>query len=251
MIGKVSNVKIVSSFKNKSKTYNRILSRKTHGFIYKLEGYTDYTLNGKTLRASAGDVAFLPKGSCYDYSSNNSTYASINFEADMEDAQFAIYSLRDFAGAHSMFEGFSEIWNFGNESDRYNCMSELYSLLSFISRIDSLGSEDKESSRILEPALNYLKENIFDTKLKVSTLHRLCGISDTYFRRLFTARFDMTPQKYITKERLSRARLIIESGDYENISSISETIGFIDPLYFSKAFKKQYGFPPSKLLEQF
>lgn len=249
MIGNISNVKIVSSFKNKSKAYNKIMSRKTHGFIFKLEGFTEYTIKEKKLRANAGDLIFLPKGSCYEYVSNSSIYTSINFEADIDDPEIAIYSLRDFAGAYSMLRGFSEIWNFGNESDRYKCISDFYSLLSYISRIEHSESEDEETYRIIEPALNYLRTHIFDQNLKISNLHRLCGISDTYFRRLFSLRFDMTPQKYVTSERLSRARLIIESGDYDSISSVSQSIGFTDPLYFSKAFRKHYGFPPSGLVE--
>ena len=247
MIGNISNVKIVSSFKNKSKAYNSVPSRNTHGFIFKLEGFTEYTVDGKKLITKAGDLIFLPKGSCYEYVSNSSIYTSINFEADIEEPTVAIYSLRDFAGAYSMFEGFSEIWNFGNESDRYKCLSDFYSLLYYISRIDHAQSEEKESYRIIEPALKYLRGHIFDQNLKVSTLHHLCGVSDTYFRRLFSLRFNMTPQKYVTRERLSRARLIIESGDYDNLSSVSQSIGFADPLYFSKAFRMHYGFPPSEL----
>ena len=249
MIGNISNVNIVSSFKNKSRDYYRILSRKTHGFIFKLEGFTEYTVDGKKLRAEAGDLIFLPKGSAYEYVSNSSIYTSINFEADIEKSEITIYSLRDFAGAFSMLEGFSEIWNFGNESDRYKCLSDFYSLLSYISRIDHAQSEDKESYRIIDPALKYLKGHIFDQNLKVSALHHLCGVSDTYFRRLFSSRFNMTPQKYVTRERLSRARLIIESGDYDNLGSVAQSIGFSDPLYFSKAFRKHYGFPPSELCE--
>lgn len=249
MIGKVSNVKIVSSFKNKSKAYNSITSRKTHGFIFKLAGFTEYTVDGKKLRAEAGDLIFLPKGACYEYFSNSSIYTSINFEADIEDPDVEIYSLRDFPGAFSMLGGFSEIWNFGNESDRYKCLSDFYSLLSYISRIEHSKSEEKECYRTIEPALKYLRAHIFDQDLKISELHHLCGVSDTYFRRLFSSKFNMTPQKYITRERLSRARLIIESGDFDNLSSVSQSIGFTDPLYFSKAFRKHYGFPPSELLE--
>ena len=249
MIGNISNVKIVSSFKNKSKAYNKIQSRKTHGFIYKLDGATVYNINEKKIRVSEGNMIFLPKGACYDYVSDNSSYTSINFEADIDDPKVSIYSLQDFTGANSMFVTFSEIWNLGNESDKYKCISDFYALLSYISRIDHSESEEKGKYCIIEPALNYLRKHIFDQDLKISYLHRLCGISDTYFRRLFSLKFNMNTQKYVTKARLSRAKLIIESGDYDNLSSVAYSVGFVDPLYFSKAFKKHYGFPPSELVE--
>jgi two-component system response regulator YesN len=148
-----------------------------------------------------------------------------------------------------MFEGFSETWNFGNQADKFKCLSDFYNLLSYISRIDHSSREDAGNFKLIEPALEYMREHIYDSSLKIESLHRLCGISDTYFRKIFISRFDMTPQKYVTKERLARARLIIESGDYDTVSSVSESVGYIDPLYFSKAFRKQYGFPPTCICE--
>ena len=40
---------------------------------------------------------------------------------------------------------------------------------------------------------------------------------------------------------------ILESGDYDSIAEVSELVGYSDPLYFSKAFKKIYGFSPSNI----
>ena len=245
MIGNISDVKIISSIKNKSSPYKKIPGRKLHGLVYRLEGFAEYTVNGEVFRVQEGDIAFLPKGSSYDLSSHNSTYVSINFDAYIENSSLAVYSLKDYVGAHSMFMGFSEIWNFGNLSDRYKCLSDFYELLSYIARIEHSTNAISGSGKLLEPALEYLKKHIFDPELKLTTLHNLCGISDTYFRRLFIQRFAMTPQKYITAERLSRARLVIESGDYDTISSVAESVGYVDPLYFSKAFRKAYGHPPS------
>ena len=249
MIGNISDVKIISSFKNKSSPYKKIQSRTTHGLIFRLEGFAEYSVNGEIFRANKGDVAFLPKGTCYDFISNNSTYTSINFEANIENPQIAIYSLKDYVGAYSMFQRFSETWNFGNQSDKYKCLSDFYDLLSYISRIEHFNSAERENYRILEPALKYLRSHIYDSELKIESLHHLCGISDTYFRKIFTARFAMTPQKYVTKERLARARLIIESGDYDTLRTVSESVGYVDPLYFSKAFRKQYGFSPSAVCD--
>ena len=59
----------------------------------------------------------------------------------------------------------------------------------------------------------------------------------------------MPPKEYVLKERLTHARFIIESGDFDSIKSVAEAVGFSDPLYFSKAFKKLYGFPPSGVWE--
>ncbi len=55
----------------------------------------------------------------------------------------------------------------------------------------------------------------------------------------------MTPQEYVAKGRISHAKSIIESGDFESIKEVSELVGYNAPLYFSKAFRKIYGISPS------
>ncbi len=252
MIGYVENVRIISSFHTRSKPYGKIDERKTHGFIYRIKGFVDYTINGKLLRVNEGEVVFLPKGLRYEYVTNEheeNIYTSVNFDADITDMEISVYSLKDFPGAANMLEGFSSAWRFGNSAEKYKCLSGFYDLLSYISRIDHLGNPEKENYRIISPAVEYLKEHIYDIDFKVEKLHFLCGISDTYFRKLFKSIFAMTPQEYVLKERLTQANLIIESGDYDIIKSVAESVGYSDPLYFSKAFRKRYGFPPSSINE--
>ena len=55
----------------------------------------------------------------------------------------------------------------------------------------------------------------------------------------------MTPKEYVSAQRISHARSIIESGDYSGIREVAGMVGFSDPLYFSKAFKGVYGICPS------
>ena len=117
MLGNISDIKIVSSINTKSKPYKKIQSRTVHGFVFRHTGFAEYRTNDGTFRSNEGDVAFLPKGSCYDLFSSNSFYTSINFEANIENPKIGIYCLKDYAGAYSMFKGFSEIWNFGNQAE--------------------------------------------------------------------------------------------------------------------------------------
>ena len=56
----------------------------------------------------------------------------------------------------------------------------------------------------------------------------------------------MNPKEYVLRERITHAKSILESGDYDSISEIALSVGYNDALYFSKAFKKFYGFSPSK-----
>lgn len=55
----------------------------------------------------------------------------------------------------------------------------------------------------------------------------------------------MNPQDYITAKRLFHAKSILDSGDFDSIREIALSVGYSDPLYFSKVFKKRYGVSPS------
>ncbi len=241
-------MKIISSFHKTSKLYGKIESRATHGFIFKIKGSTEYLIDGKRFVIHEGDTIFLPKGSSYEYraSDQDSYYTSINFEASFENPQTAIYSFFDFYGANYITESFSELWKFGSEADKFKCLSIFYDFLSYIIRLDALKHEDKIKYDIIKPAIEYLKANIYDGALKTEELHFLCGISDTYFRKIFKSRFNMNPKEYLLYERITHAKSIIESGDFDSIKEVALSVGFNDALYFSKAFKNLYGFPPSR-----
>lgn len=249
MFDYLENLSIVSSFHQGSKTYGKIENRKSHGFVFKISGYTEYAFGDKRIRVNAGEMIFLPKGASYTYTTHpqGTLYTSINFEADFDNREISVYSLDDFYGYNYISRSFTERWRFGDLSDKFKCISIFYDLLSYVSKIEHLRSMDKRKYSIIDPAVEYLKKHIYSSNFKIEKLHRLCGISDTYFRAIFMKRFHMTPQEYVVAERISYAKSIIESGDYETIREVSELVGYNDPLYFSKAFKKVYGFSPSTL----
>ena len=250
MFDYMENLKIISSFHKESKTFGKIESRKNHGFIFKIKGYADYFFEDKSLRVNEGEMIFLPKGSSYEYRTytrEGNLYTSINFEADFDNREVRVYSLDDFYAANYITQSFSELWRFGDLSDKYKCISIFYDLMSYISRIEHLCSLDKRKHSLIDPAVEYLKKHIYNSAFKINKLHRLCGISDTYFRKIFMERFNMTPQEYVVAERMSYAKSIIESGDYETIKEVSELVGYNDQLHFSKTFKKYYGYSPSNI----
>ncbi len=252
MFDNMENLKIISSFHKQSKVFGKVENRQTHGFIIKIKGHTDYIIKGGNIGISEGELIFLPKGSCYEYKSDpnqENTYTSINFQAELENPQIGVYSVADFYDAEFLYQSFSELWRFGNSSDKYKCMSVFYNLISYISKIEHMESSQKRKSGLIDPAVEYLKKHIYENDFKTEKLHHLCGISDTYFRKIFMLRFNMTPQEYIIVKRLSHAKAILESGDYDTIREVAESVGYSDPLYFGKAFKKIYGFAPSNVNE--
>jgi AraC-like DNA-binding protein len=60
---------------------------------------------------------------------------------------------------------------------------------------------------------------------------------------------NLSGNEFIKNIRLKKAVQLLETQNY-NIAEIAYKVGFSDPSYFSKIFKKQYGKSPSEYFEK-
>ena len=67
----------------------------------------------------------------------------------------------------------------------------------------------------------------------------------SYLTRLFKKYATINPNKYITKLRMEKASSLLINRDL-SIEQISVLVGYKNPFYFSKEFKRYYGVPPTK-----
>ena len=51
--------------------------------------------------------------------------------------------------------------------------------------------------------------------------------------------------QYLLERRMANAQMLLETTSY-NITEISALVGYDNPLYFSRVFKKQKGISPSE-----
>ena len=69
-------------------------------------------------------------------------------------------------------------------------------------------------------------------------------MSTSWFIRGFKEYTGFTPMQYILSVRIANAQGLLETTDY-NVSEISRIVGYDNPLYFSRIFRKQCGVSPS------
>lgn len=95
----------------------------------------------------------------------------------------------------------------------------------------------------IEQAVHYFHENLASPIL-IDDYAQSCHMSTCWFIRSFKQQMGMPPLQYLTSIRINRAKELLK--DTENtISEISLMVGFDNPLYFSKLFKKQTGQSPT------
>jgi AraC-like DNA-binding protein len=115
----------------------------------------------------------------------------------------------------------------------------------------STGAEtamDSQDQRILKRAVEVVEENISDPAFSVEKMAREMGMSRTNMHRKIKAITGFPPNELIRSIRLRKAALMLLH-QTDTVSQISLTVGFEDHSYFSKAFKKQFGVPPSEYFQ--
>lgn len=70
-------------------------------------------------------------------------------------------------------------------------------------------------------------------------------LSTSWFIRSFKRYNSVTPMQYILNLRITNAKTLLRTTTY-SVSEVAAIVGYNNPLYFSRLFKKQTGLPPSE-----
>ena len=248
MFHDIENLKITSVNKGVSQRRATVSNRKSNTFVLRMSGKVRYTFQERSIENSYGEIIFLPAGSSYFYealTSSDCEFIAVSFDGKLTKAVPSCYPLEGFWDSTEFISNMYDLWKFGGQSEHYRCYSIFYNLLSYLQFLENQSYMDKNKLGIISPAISYLRTHIYDCNLNVEMLYELCGVSGTYFRKLFQLKYGVSPQKYILKKRLSYAKSILDNGEFRSIAEVASTVGYSDPLYFSRAFKKKYGVSPS------
>ncbi|RCW88045.1 AraC family two component transcriptional regulator [Halanaerobium sp. DL-01] len=109
-------------------------------------------------------------------------------------------------------------------------------------KIDNMGEEFKE--KIIYDGVKYVQSN-YSEDISLCEAAKAANLSTHYFSRLFKKEMGCTFKEYITRLRMEEAKRKLNKTD-TNIGSIAKEVGYSEPSYFSKVFKKYEGVSPSE-----
>ena len=99
--------------------------------------------------------------------------------------------------------------------------------------------------QFMTKVLKVIGEHISEESFKIEELGTEVGMSRTQFYRKLKAITGMPASTYLRTVRLTRAKKMIEKNQ-GNISEIAYSLGFSSPSYFTKCFRKEFGYPPTQ-----
>ena len=102
---------------------------------------------------------------------------------------------------------------------------------------------DTEMSMLIEYATQYFHEN-FNQNIVIEDYAREHNVTPHWFSQNFKKITKSTPMQYIISLRIKSAMNLLENTDY-SIVQVAEAVGYDNPLYFSRIFKKNTGMSPS------
>lgn len=206
---------------------------------FRMCGTGDFEIGAKRLITNPGDVLFLPADTPYKvkYSVSESIVVHLNCCNYTEPENICFVNSSEIA---IRFRRLLEFWNQCHSVNQ--AKSIIYEIL------EKMANNQKASisDTAVENGVRYMNAYFCDPKLDIETVCSAAFISVSSLQRAFAKQFGMSPKQYLIRLRMNRALELLAENAL-SVKEISLVCGFSDEKYFSRAFKKKYGYPPSQL----
>ncbi|SEK03947.1 AraC family transcriptional regulator [Paenibacillus polymyxa] len=152
-----------------------------------------------------------------------------------------------FEGEHLIYQYLQQM----NESSGYHKAREtrlaglLYSMLSELIEFSPAtfsGQKEGRAEIYVEKVKDFIEMN-YAQKITIEHIANFIGLNRSYLCSLFKQRVNTSIQDYLIRYRINKACEMMGNAEL-SIGDISRSVGYNDPLLFSKIFKKVKGFSP-------
>jgi AraC-like DNA-binding protein len=148
-----------------------------------------------------------------------------------------------------------------SREDLVRCRRLLQSIQSIEQAIDPRTMIDSESripvevpvgQRVrwakLAPALHFVQKH-FREKIRIADVAEQCGVSAFHFSHEFTETYSLTFQAFVLRYRIFEACKQLRHPNVP-VANVAYSVGFNDPSYFARVFRRTIGVTPSDFCTQ-
>lgn len=232
---------------------------------YVISGKGEMTIGGKTYQLSTGDSFFIFPGESVHYTSQKHDpwrYCWIGFKGN----RFKHILQRSHISTHAPIVSvqstdeikpyFDHIISLLSSSEQYTSLqvsAYLQLLLAKYCQINVPNEQKKydnksTSQRQIEETIAYIDYH-YPQPITIEELSQRVGYHRSHLCKLFKQITGLSPLSYLIKVRLEQAQLLL--AQHIPVNQVALAVGFSDPLYFSKLFKRHYGMSPTQYEKQY
>ena len=221
--------------------------RPYHALSFRVTGNAEFKHNTGITKVSGGDMIFVPSYFKYSLDAQNEQLYVVHFVSDdMLHDHIATFHAENPSYFERKFKELYLSWSKKLPGYEYECKSIMYKILYRIEHELTKNTFSTSEERLFD-VVEYIHDNFTNKDMTIEYLAKMCGVSDTYFRRIFVKNYSVTPLKYINDLKLNYAKELLRSS-YYTVSEVAEKCGFENVYYFSLFMKKRTGKSPSQFL---
>lgn len=109
-------------------------------------------------------------------------------------------------------------------------------------------SDDSYRERYIRRALQFIEAN-YSRDMTIKELAAFMGLNQNYFSSFFKEKLGIPPQEYLLRYRIQKACELLRNKAL-SINEIARSVGYSDPLGFSKIFRQRKGLSPRDYREK-
>jgi AraC-like DNA-binding protein len=206
---------------------------------FKIRGSADFELEGEKLTVNEKDIVFVPANVDYHVKYHEENDSVIIHLLDCNCNEPQSITVKKWEYTEMLFLNLLQAWSQNHSANQ--AKSGIYNILFNL----ACGESSSNYDRFVE-ITEYMKEHYVDANLNVSSVSHIFYISRSCIQELFLKCAGIPPKQYLINLRMEKA-LFLLAEEHLSIKDISLQCGFSDEKYFSRAFKKKYGYSPSQL----
>ena len=223
--------------------------------IYCTEGKGWFSVDGKRTNVNANQFFVIPEGVSHSYGSSNNDPWSIywvHFNGTqasyfLENNRTNHISPSKISRIDDRIQLFEEIiqnleMGYSLENVHYANICLLHFLASFkyISQFRQIRRIREKD--LIDDTIYFMKEFVHE-KLTLKTIASEIGLSPSQYSLVFRRKTGRSPMDYLLHLRIQKACQFLDATDFR-IKEIALKVGYDDPYYFSRIFKKVMGTSP-------
>lgn len=115
-------------------------------------------------------------------------------------------------------------------------------------QLDIANTANAHTYRQVEQAIRMFSLQ-YSQQLSIESIARTLGYHRAHLTKLFKEATGLSPQQFLFKTRMKKAEELLQ-GDL-TVAQVAASIGYNDPLFFTKQFRKWSGFSPTQYRQQY